>query len=442
MDTLFQKFSLQNLLRQFFCGVVFFMPFWLFSPNCLSQYDIFTLSDVGDSLLFFVIASVIGTTIYHLEKNLHSYPLQLFYEYCYQNQKLKSWKTLSLLILIILASASLCIGICYWWMLIIAAICYFVLAIILLCSRQERLVKTTMNQWIWEEKGALINKATALPICSDERLTQLAAMKKISTWSDFIHCVQSCCFAWIFGCVVVKMFQVGISYWYCLCVFALLLIEGLIDAHRYRFVKRALQNASLEQDSQACVALTSEKEYKSSDESIFTQADKCDSPEVEENMEARIENFLSAFENKFAPSKTQMMTTKSICELLENDFKKGNGTDNKKIVFGILSYVKTCLGDEVLLRLLQKMEKCGGSISWAVDVTNKSPQEQDEIRVPNGNPQQARYYKDCLHVGDKSYLVSAQWYTCKGNNEQTIKLLLDMVLELCVETLHLHIKNK
>ena len=440
MDSFLQKFSLQNLLRQFFCGVVFFVPLWLFARTRIVEILGVEKGNTGVYLIFSALAYIVGTAIYHLEKNLHSYPLQLIYEYYYQ--KVERWKILGLLILIILALGSLCIGIYCWWMLIIAAICYFVLAIILLCSRQERLVKTTMDQWIWEEKGALTYKAIALPICSDERLTPLAAMKKISTWTDFIHCVVSCCFAWIFGCVVVKMLQVGISSWCCLCVLVLLLIEGLIDAHRYRFVKRALQNASLEQDSQTCVALTSEKEYKSSDDSIFTQADKCDSPEVEENMEARVENFLSAFENKFAPSKIQMMTTEKLSELLETEYKSGKNTANKKIIFGILSFVKTCLGDEVLLRLLQKMEKCGDSIAWAADVTNKSLQEQEEIRVPNGNPQQARYYREALRVCDKGYLVSSQWYTCKGDNEQTIKELLDMVVDLSIEELHSHIKKQ
>lgn len=134
------------------------------------------------------------------------------------------------------------------------------------------------------------------------------------------------------------------------------------------------------------------------------------------------------------------MTTQKLCELLEKEFRKKKGTDNKKIVFGILYWVKNRLGEDVLLQLLQQMEKRGDAIAWAVDVTDKSPQEQEKIRIPNGN-NPARYYKNCMVVFDRTYLVSSQWYSCNSEQKQTIKELLDMVvekgasLELCAEDL-------
>lgn len=465
MDSLLHKFSLQNLLRQFFCGVVFFVPLWLFARTRIVEILGVEKGNTGVYLAFAALASVVGTIIYHLEKNLYSYPLMYVYEkWIFKGNetdfgrekgkgKLTSppemkfhiwllWIMVAVFVMLVLLE---CRHFVSWpWIAILVFAGFWLCVVTHLLLERESVVPMTMKVWKIEYLAAK-QRVEEVSSLDDKTIEKYSAAEKIATWSDFIHCVQSCCFAWIFGSLlafyitgtIVRGFYQGLT-----TAFMLLAAEMIIDAHRYRFVRYALQNSCQKIDSQTFIAKTSEREKKSPDESIFTQNDKYDSPKDEDDKSASIEMVLPAFEYKIEPEKINMMTTERLCELLENDYKSAKGTANKKIIFGILSFVKTCLGDDVLLRLLQKMEKCGDSIAWAADVTNKSLQEQEEIRVPNGNLQQARYYRETLRVCDKSYLVSEQWYSCKGDKEQTIKALLDMVVDLSIEELHSHIKKQ
>ena len=272
MESFLQKISLQNLLRQFFCGVVFFVPLWLFARTRIVEILGVEKGNTGVYLAFAALASIIGTTIYHLEKNLHSYPLQLAYEYYHERKSgclCNKCKSLGVLILVIASLVALCMVICsdkpFLGMLVVL-VCYFVLSVIMLRAGKKRLIASTLEQWLWEEKAGQLKMEDALPLLSEDDLQKVAAMKKISTWSDFIHCVQSCCFAWIFGCVVIKMTENPITLpnleeLICLCDFEvairrvmacsgicaalILLIECLIDMHRYRFLKSILSHKNI-----------------------------------------------------------------------------------------------------------------------------------------------------------------------------------------------------
>ena len=254
MDSLLHKFSLQNLLRQFFCGVVFFVPLWLFTQaseckgSTCSIVDIVTW-ETGSFLLFVSLASIIGTIIYHLEKNLYSYPLQLAYEYYYKKRRLQC---VCLIMLLILAPM-ICLalvggGVAPKWMLMVAAGLYMLLAIILLRTGRSRIVAPTIDAWYYEEM-ARCPQSESWPQEPEEH-KKLRAISRLSTWSDFIHCVQSCCFSWILGCCVVQFRFVHTNVPTpgdeSLCSFLpvsvigtvlLLLLEMLVDMHRYRFVK-------------------------------------------------------------------------------------------------------------------------------------------------------------------------------------------------------------
>ena len=95
MDSFLQKFSLQNLLRQFFCGVVFFVPLYLFAREKMPATDLLKWES-GVFFLFSSVALAVGTIIYHLEKNLYSYPLMYMYErFIFHNKKEDSSREVS-----------------------------------------------------------------------------------------------------------------------------------------------------------------------------------------------------------------------------------------------------------------------------------------------------------------------------------------------------------
>ncbi len=86
---IFDKFSLPNILRQFFCGFVFIAPFWFFSGGnttedlAWQQLEGFLNGihwELSRWIVLGVAACIIGTIIYHLEKNLYSYSMQAFFE--------------------------------------------------------------------------------------------------------------------------------------------------------------------------------------------------------------------------------------------------------------------------------------------------------------------------------------------------------------------------
>lgn len=81
MDSFFKGFNLSNILRQLLCGVVFFVPFILFRWD---QVEGLLLHKNADNLWipFILVATCIGTLIYHVEKNLLGYASQVFRSWC------------------------------------------------------------------------------------------------------------------------------------------------------------------------------------------------------------------------------------------------------------------------------------------------------------------------------------------------------------------------
>lgn len=252
MDSFLQKFSLQNLLRQFFCGVVFFVPLYLFAREKMPATDLLKWES-GVFFLFSSVALAVGTIIYHLEKNLYSYPLMYMYErFIFHNKKEDSSREVSpfnwWLIWCIAGVVCLLVlgwGHCVSWpwpaFIVLAIFWLFIVTRMLLESSEEMIVEQTKNQWKIEYEASLKTREHKLLNKLENISTQYAAAEKIATWSDFIHCVQSCCFAWIFGSLlafyltetIVKGFYQGLT-----AAFVLLAAEMIIDMHRYRFVRK------------------------------------------------------------------------------------------------------------------------------------------------------------------------------------------------------------
>ena len=272
MDSFLQKFSLQNLLRQFFCGVVFFVPLWLFNHErgckcCSCSIVDITTWETGTFLIFASLASVIGTIIYHVEKNLHSYPLQLAYEYYYQRKR-SWWVCLLLLLLILVPMICLVLVSCAVlpeWILLVAIGVYAVLAFFLLRTGHHRIITPTTDAWNLERMAQSPHRVEVEPTQKqEEKFRSLSAVSHLSTWSDFIHCVQSCCFAWVLGCCIVQ-FRFGYAHVPSpgdegLCPLLpmsvigaalLLVLEMLIDMHRYRFVKTLTSKSGSDDSSPA-----------------------------------------------------------------------------------------------------------------------------------------------------------------------------------------------
>ncbi len=109
-----------------------------------------------------------------------------------------------------------------------------------------KVIKRTRKIWIIETGTAELpeedDKSNLKLTLSDKK----AIAQKLATWSDFIHCTQSCCFAWIAGCWVTQcwIFKCGLADGFgaackepsVLIAFLILLLEVLFDWHRYQHV--------------------------------------------------------------------------------------------------------------------------------------------------------------------------------------------------------------
>ncbi len=260
MDTLFQKFSLQNLLRQFFCGVVFFIPPYLFAPGYLGEWSQVTSLESGAFLLFSAVALCLGTIIYHLEKNLYSYSVQTVFEL------LPDWAVAPLfcmpvavaLVLAIIWSSLCCVSclacICCVFGGVIGLVFVMGIIALLFSPASRRVIARTQECWFLEEK-MLKNDST------DSHIRMCAIAKRVSSWSDFIHCTQSCCFAWLLGCALCRYVLYHDVYCYpCLIAawdaespllfsvhvaLVVLLLELMFDWHRYQHVIKMTKMSGL-----------------------------------------------------------------------------------------------------------------------------------------------------------------------------------------------------
>lgn len=230
MDQFLSKLNLQNLIRQFCCGIVFFVPLYLFVP-CKIQLVWQNAGVADDSLKCVgVLAFIIGTVIYHLEKNLYSYTTQALHELV----RNRWW------------------GILFWALGLVIPCCWLFGVNLTKCLCAQIYIVGIILMIII----LMISGICGCVICRAQRCWEIefhsrnytvrdwAIADKVAVWSDFIHCVQSCCFAWLLGagiaihvtqeceCCVSKE-NISAS---CVAVISLLLIELGIDWHRYRHV--------------------------------------------------------------------------------------------------------------------------------------------------------------------------------------------------------------
>lgn len=251
-----------------FCGVVFLLPFFLFSaitevaakPTTCCEWLaslLRTLLGHSDKHLSFrevcaslhhlnlsgveftclaVLSIIIGTLVYHLEKNLWSYGLQVFF--C-------SRLCVRICFLIIAAFVTTVIFCCHSNannVLVVIALTIGVLALMvsLFCVYCGE-VKTTDDIWLAEAGKKRLDKNATL----DRRSAQII-MGKVSTWSDFIHCGQSCAWAWIIGSTLAYFLlhrhaALVIPYWSGIkAAVCLLIAEAFIDWHRWQHVMKVL----------------------------------------------------------------------------------------------------------------------------------------------------------------------------------------------------------
>ena len=241
MDSLLHKFSLQNLLRQFFCGVVFFVPPWLFARTQLLQVFGVEQGNAGMYLIFGALASIIGTVIYHIEKNLYSYSIQTLFEAC---SKYRNWH-MRVVPLLVAGAITLAVSPLFYipqreeiFDCFMVALIFFVVMWIfnvLFTDSFVKVMRRTRACWFIEEQ--------TVDNGSEDMFARRSVAKRISSWSDFIHCTQSCCFAWLLGCASCKFVAKGSAelhepfFWCSIVVtFFILFLEIIFDWHRYQHV--------------------------------------------------------------------------------------------------------------------------------------------------------------------------------------------------------------
>lgn len=179
-----------------------------------------------------ILAFCIGTFIYHWEKNLYSYPIQILRDAC------RNRGALVFILFGIALGVSLYLqcSVLLYVILVVFGIVW--LACICTLVFSDTHIELTEKCWKIEGGAEGVTKE------------QQAIAQKVSVWADFIHCVQSSCFAWILGTafayylhqmqsggkpVYVHEMKVGI-----IIAVSILLVEIAIDAHRYIHVKKMI----------------------------------------------------------------------------------------------------------------------------------------------------------------------------------------------------------
>lgn len=235
MDKLFGQFSLQNILRQMFCGVVFLLPFFLFSaivavkePPVTFQKVCINLHELNLSSVEFtslaVISIIIGTLIYHLEKNIWSYGLQVIFTGSPGRSVVSVLYFVILLVAFLVYSQKPMPDLEVCLLILLTLLCL----IIALIVRNKRFILITGCMWLGEQ----------------EKKSSIASriLSKVATWSDFIHCAQSCAWSWILGswvCKYIGIFDINCDDIYrrgLALAFVILVVEAIFDKHRWRHV--------------------------------------------------------------------------------------------------------------------------------------------------------------------------------------------------------------
>lgn len=177
--------------------VLFFLPSLLAYGADDKVYQVLLKAESSFAIGLFVVSScIVGTIIHHLEKNTYSYVLQAGFSYV---QHIKSSGDrqcagcvvlLGMLFMLIILALSYQACICLFFVVVT-----FTLVITLLFFLNN-LVEITEKLWIISEIAKVNQEELNHRKYPRERI---AILNRLDTWSDNIHCVQSCCFAWLLG---------------------------------------------------------------------------------------------------------------------------------------------------------------------------------------------------------------------------------------------------
>ena len=195
----------------------------------------FNLSAVEFTCLA-VLSIIIGTLIYHFEKNIWSYGLQILFT----SNKLSVWCCIWIIGAVlfgVIAIVSIFISPRVLFLILcISLVVAFSACLLSVFCVEGACVEITEQMWLAEAGKKIPDKGGAL----DGESAKII-MAKVSTWSDFIHCGQSCAWAWILGSsfayqlIEKPILQVG--FWIGLFSAVLLLVaEAFIDWHRWQHI--------------------------------------------------------------------------------------------------------------------------------------------------------------------------------------------------------------
>lgn len=297
MKEFLDKFSLSLILRQFFCGVVFFVPFFGVSGTTKGT-NVYSLNEwiqKGTSnndwsnpkvAALCVLACIVGTIIYHLEKNLWSYPLQCIFERTFHESLqirdkdkdikhdgvvpvcflLGSIFAFFLLFVIVVSKFEYIPDwVCKFYPLIAGGMFLLYLSLIwtyllrnLLNGYQynveefQNVMRRTRAMWVMEEMNlkaiqqfASVQAKNKVVVHNNSYRDALACAtiaKRLASWSDYIHSVQCMCFAWLLGvgCAIgtVALEKANIQHVSLLLVsvffsIGVILLEAVFEYHRY-----------------------------------------------------------------------------------------------------------------------------------------------------------------------------------------------------------------
>lgn len=178
-----------------------------------------------------VLSIIIGTLIYHLEKNIWSYELQLLFT---TNRPVT--RCFLLLISPVLFVVIVSIWSSLWVLFLIFLVVAFSACLVSVFCVKGDCVEITEQMWLAEAGKKTPDKGGSL----DGESAKII-MAKVSTWSDFIHCGQSCAWAWILGSsFAYQLFEkpiLQVGFWIGLFSAVLLLVaEAFIDWHRWQHI--------------------------------------------------------------------------------------------------------------------------------------------------------------------------------------------------------------
>lgn len=272
------KLPLQNILRQLLCGAVFFFSIFVLLPDKeMGFVRCAKVSDMENLWLgcAFVMSLAVGTLIYHFEKNLYSYSVQIILMRTCPDPPTSDNETSSYLHPVgctgliggIVALVLLLIFVLFFYhcnnchqritpvMFALIGLLFIVLVLVTLATDTNIRDVADVTRRLWcVEAGVKSGKndASSTNTEKDAFIGKAVIMRRVGNWADFIHCGQSCAFAWILGsfCVFIyctlnsvtcPYFVINIGL---LASLSALFFELFADWHRYHHVLYVLNNKS------------------------------------------------------------------------------------------------------------------------------------------------------------------------------------------------------